>query len=237
MYFRGLFSNLSNPSPRSMRSATSLCATNHLDRISNYSSNMRRNSSTNSMTRYGNSRLSDNESEVSKGSRSSRHSRHSGCRHRKQSEDSGTESDSSRKRRHRRKHRHCNANNSQYKLIDSEPQWKDLQRKHEQMNQMNSQYDDTYSRVNIAQNAVVRHVSGYINSGMESDTETQRNSTLNRAKKKQRSRSKSPESNRRDRLALEVKKHIEYDLVDPSTFTENEKKDIKYTKVEYEIQI
>jgi len=103
-----------------------------------------------------------------------------------------------------------------------------LQRKQEEIN---NQVDDS-PRPNMAQNAVVRHVSGYINSGMESDTETPRNSTLNRAKKKQRSRSKSPDLNRKERLPVEMKKHIEYELVDPLTLTENEKKDIKYTKIE-----
>lgn len=195
-----------------------------------YSSNTRRNSTSN-ISRSRNSRQSDNESEISKCSRSSRHSRHSQhrCRHRRQSEDSGTESDSSRKRRHRRKHKYCNGNSNAYKLVDSEAQWKDLQRKQEEMNNQNG---DQFSQINLAQNAVVRHVSGYINSGMESDTETQRNSTLNRTKKKQRSRSKSPELNRKDRLAAEMKKHIEYELVDPLCLNENEKKDIKYTKIE-----
>lgn len=192
-------------------------------------SDIRRNSSTN-INKSRNSRLSDNESEVSKCSHSSRHSRHSQhrCRHRRQSEDSGTESDSSRKRRHRRKHKYCDPNSNSYKLIDSESQWKDLQRKQ----QINDRIDGDILRTNLAQNAVVRHVSGYLNSGLESDTETTRHSTLNRTKKKQRSRSKSPEVNRKERIPTEMKKHFEYQLVDPITLTENERKDIKYTKIE-----
>ncbi|CAG2107736.1 unnamed protein product [Medioppia subpectinata] len=231
---RGLFSNSTNHSPRSVRSA-SYIATNYgmtpfLDFYDNNYSHVRRNSSSN-VSKSRNSRYSDNESEVSKCSRSSRNSRHSQhrCRHRKQSEDSGTESDSSRKRRHRRKHKHLNGNNNSYKLVDSESQWKDLQKKQKQVNE---EIDGQYMRPNMAQNAVVRHVSGYINSGLESDTETTRNSTLNRNKKKQRSRSKSPEHHRRDRISTEMKKHFDYQLVDPLAMTENEKKDIKYTKIE-----
>ncbi|CAG2171981.1 unnamed protein product, partial [Oppiella nova] len=231
---RGLFSNSTNPSPRSVRSA-SYIATNYgmtpfLDYNANSYSHIRRNSSSN-VSKSRNSRFSDNESEVSKCSRSSRHSRHSQhrCRHRRQSEDSGTESDSSRKRRHRRRHKYSNANTNSHKLVDSESQWKDLQSKQKQMS---DQMDGQYMRPNVAQSAVVRHVSGYINSGLESDTETTRNSTLNRNKKKQRSRSKSPDVNRRDRLPSDIKKHFEYQLVDPLSMTENEKRDIKYTKIE-----
>lgn len=231
---RGLFSSAVNPSPRSVRSASyigdSRGITPFFDYNGNSYSQIRRNSSTNLSNKSRTSRLSDNESEVSKCSRSSRHSRHSQhrCRHRRQSEDSGTESDSSRKRRHRRRHKYGETNTNNYQLVDSESQWNDVQRKNQLMNESN---DECFPRP-YAQSAVVRHVSGYVNSGLESDTETNRNSTLNRTKKKQRSRSKSPEMSRRDRIPSEMKKHFEYELVDPLAMTENERRDIKYTKIE-----
>ncbi|XP_054159627.1 band 4.1-like protein 4 [Oppia nitens] len=238
---RGLFSRDTNPSPRSVRSASHINR-QFLDHNANSYSRVRSNSSSN-VSRSRNSRFSDNESEVSKCSRSSRqsrqsrHSQHSQhrCRHRNKSEDSGTESDSSRKRRHRRKHKYYNGNNYSDKLVDTESQWRDLQQKQQQMNGLNGQIDDRSLRPNGPQSAVVRHVSGYVNSGLESDAETTtHHSTLNRNKNKEirRSRSKSPDVNRRDRLPPEMKKHFEYQLVDPMSLTENERKDIKYTKIE-----
>ena len=234
-----MFSSSVNPSPRSVRSASYITSNRGIAPLFDYNGNsysqIRRNSSTNLSNKSRNSRLSDNESEVSKCSRSSRHSRHSQhrCRHRRQSEDSGTESDSSRKRRHRRRHKYGDANSNSYQLVESESQWNDLQRKNQLVQQMSDTVDDPYAQSRpYAQSAVVRHVSGYVNSGLESDAETNRNSTLNRTKKKQRSRSKSPEMNRRDRIPTEMKKHFEYELVDPLSMTENEKRDIKYTKIE-----
>ena len=210
-----MFSSATNPSPRSIRSTSAL--NSHFNRIPSIDSNH------SSRSHRRNLRQSDNESEISRCSRSSRHSRnsHHRCRHRK-SDESGNESDSSRKR-HRRRHKSCNSRN--YTFVESEDQWKEVLRKQEQ-----GYLRETHSLPRPrTQNAVVRHVSGYINSGMESDSQEV---SVNKMKRKQRSRSKSPEANRKDRIAPEVRKHIEYQLIDSNQLSEREKRDIKYTKVE-----
>ncbi|RWS11783.1 hypothetical protein B4U79_01132 [Dinothrombium tinctorium] len=211
---KGLFSS----SPRSLRSAItapnirSSCVVD-----ANHISHNRRDSSS-SVSRYR-SRTSDNESEVSKCSK---------CRHRRQTDESGTESDSSRKR-HRRRHK-C-VNNNQMKLIDSEQQWKEIQRRRKERNES---IIDSAPKHAIVQSTATRdislnptHHSGYTNSGMESDSELIDCDTLSRAKRRQRS--KSPEHYRRDALPQEVKRHIEYRLVEP---TEDDKQNIRYTRVE-----
>ncbi|RWS28137.1 band 4.1-like protein 2, partial [Leptotrombidium deliense] len=225
---KGLFSS----SPHSMRSA--ITSANLRCAVDGQRVTHRRDSSS---SRYRSGRTSDNESEVSKCSKSSHHSRHSHkssgshhhrCRHRRQTDESGTESDSSRKR-HRRRHK-C-ASNGHTKLIDSEQQWKEIQRirneKHESMK--DSVPKHAILQTTVARDLVMnrRHHSGYTNSGMESDSELIDSNTLNRTKRRQRS--KSPETYRRDALPQEVQRHIEYRLVDP---TEDDKYDIRYTRVE-----
>lgn len=126
-------------------------------------------------------------------------------------------------------------NANEYKLVDSEPQWKEVQRQKLEKSATASSY--TLPRPSFAHNAAVRHVSGYVNSGLESDTEKYDDSTLNRVKRRQKLKTKSPETARREPLASEVKRHIEYQLVDPVTLSENEKRDIKYTKIEYVVRL
>ncbi|CAN8029654.1 unnamed protein product, partial [Ixodes persulcatus] len=211
---RGLYSSSTNPSPRSMRSAGSRHS--HCRSSSNDGGESKR-------RRHRSRRGSDNESEVSKSSRGSRTSKCSkgssgGCRHSCHSRDSGSESDHH--HHHRHKHRHHRRNRS-YELVDSEAQWKEVQKQ---------QQENTFKR---PQNAVVRDLSsrksGYVQSGME--TESEALYAHRRKNRRHRSRSKSPDVKRT--IPEDVKKHIErYHLVDPDALTEEEKKDIKYTKVE-----
>ncbi|KAM7286200.1 band 4.1-like protein 4 [Ixodes scapularis] len=211
---RGLYSSSTNPSPRSMRSSGSRHS--HCRSSSNDGGDSKR-------RRHRSRRGSDNESEVSKSSRGSRTSKCSkgssgGCRHSCHSRDSGSESDHH--HHHRHKHRHHRRNRS-YELVDSEAQWKEVQKQ---------QQENTFKR---PQNAVVRDLSsrksGYVQSGME--TESEALYAHRRKNRRHRSRSKSPDVKRT--IPEDVKKHIErYHLVDPDALTEEEKKDIKYTKVE-----
>lgn len=217
---RGLYSNSTNPSPKSVRSSAS-----------RHSHGNRRTSSIDlsadsKRRRHRSRRGSDDESEVSKSSRGSRGSRcsrgSSGCRHSCHSRDSGSDSESH--HRHRHKHRHHRKHRS-YELIDSEAQWKEVQKR---------QHENNFKR---PQNAVVRDLtcrrSGYVQSGMETESEAQ---FANKKKhRRHRSRSKSPDSKRG--IPADVKKHIEYHLIDPDALTEEEKKDIKYTKVETDTRL
>ncbi|KAH8040265.1 hypothetical protein HPB51_009813 [Rhipicephalus microplus] len=77
--------------------------------------------------------------------------------------------------------------------------------------------------------------------GSDNESEVSKSSRGSRASKcsrassggcrhRHRSRSKSPDVKRS--IPEDVKKHIAYHLIDPVTLTEEEKKDIKYTKVE-----
>ncbi|XP_064474438.1 band 4.1-like protein 4 [Ornithodoros turicata] len=212
---RGLFSNSTNPSPKSVRSSGSRHSHAHCRSSSiDLNGDSRR-------RRHRSRRNSDNESEVSKSSRGSRGSRcsrgSSGCRHSCHSRDSGSESDAH--HRHRHKHRHHRKHRS-YELVDSEAQWKEVQR---QQNESN---------IKRPQNAVVRDLtcrkSGYVQSGME--TESEAHFANKKKHRRHRSRSKSPDTKKT--IPADVKKHIEYSLIDPDALTEQERRDIKYTKVE-----
>lgn len=215
---RGLYSNSTNPSPRSVRSSASQNPrfplhkrTVSMDSDSSYDSRRRRHRSR---------RGSDNESEVSKSSKGSKMSK-SSRRSRKKGGESGSETESQNKKKHSRHHR----SGSHVELVDSEAQWREVQK---------LQQDKANLR---PQSAVVRDLShrrsGYQNSGME--TESEMNYQRRKKHRRHRSRSKSPES--RKTLPTELKQHIDYNLVDPSGLTEEEMKDIKYTKVETDIRL
>ncbi|GFT37334.1 band 4.1-like protein 4 [Trichonephila clavipes] len=170
----------------------------------------RRSSSTDSANRraHRSRRSSDNESEVSRDSRSSR----------RRGRESGSESDSQHHRRQRRRsHRR-----SDYRLVESESQWRKVQ---EQRKEQDS----------ALQSAVVRDLSGrksgYMNSGLDTESEA---TTRHRKKHRRRSRSgsQSPEA-----LPREVKKLLRYQLEDSSHLTEEEKRQIRYTRVESEKEI
>ncbi|XP_054714455.1 band 4.1-like protein 4 [Uloborus diversus] len=171
-------------------------------------------------------RGSDNESDISKSSRGSRGSRSSrnGSSHRKarnHSRESGSDSDSYHKSR-RRKHS-SRRSGSNYNLVDSEVQWKMVQK--QQREKEASKY----------QSAVVRDLSnrksGYMNSGIDTESEAP---VHHRKKHRRHSRSRSRSPDMNPIVPNEVKRHIEYHLIDGTNLTEEEKRSIKYTKVETE---
>ncbi|XP_054711422.1 band 4.1-like protein 4 [Uloborus diversus] len=214
---RGLYSSCTNPSPRSVRSAGALPSRRYplhsragsIESTASYDYRKRKH--------HHSRKQSDNESEISKASRcskSSKSSRHSHRRHGSQSGD-GSDSDSQHKhRRHSRRKKH----GSTYELVDSEGQWREVQKKQEM----------AQARM---QSAVVRDLSkrrsGYMNSGLETESET--NYNHRRRHRRHRSRSRSPDS--KNALPHEIKRYIDYNLIDATTLTEEEKRDIKYTKV------
>ncbi|KAI1301943.1 Band 4.1-like protein 4A [Halotydeus destructor] len=234
---RGLFSSSTNASPRSVRSAYMARPQHERCDVDNNANhvNQRRNSSSS----HHRHRQSDVESQVSKCSKSSHRSHrssrssssHHRCRRRHENE-SGTESDSSRKR-HRRRHRCCEKTGSTHKLVDSEQQWLEIQRRQLEQ-QAAGQFDGPRAGVAVVRELAPtgRHISGY-GSGHESESEVNGSSSLSRAKR----RTKALSENGRSRdiiMPREVKKHIQYDLVEP---TEIDKNDIRYTKVETESRL
>jgi len=153
---------------------------------------------------------SDDESEVSGVSLAS--AKHHRGRHDRSAE-SGSESESSRAAR--RNHRGRRRRSSSYKLIDTNEQWKEVQK--QQGRRGKSEVSE----------ATVRK-SGYVNSGAE--TESELVATLRKNKRRQRSRSRSP-SEARSKLPSELIKHFDFDLQDPPEDT-SKLQEIPYTNVE-----
>merc|ERR1719206_1064620 len=146
---------------------------------------------------------SDDESEVSATSFAS-------GRYQRKGNESGSESESSRSAR--KNHRGRRKRSGSYKLVETDEQWKEVQRQQ--------------GRKGGISEATVRK-SGYVNSGAE--TESELVATLRRNKRRQRSRSRSP-SEARSKLPTELVKHFEFGLVEPGD--PNNPQDIPYTNVE-----
>lgn len=109
-----------------------------------------------------------------------------------------------------------------YELVDSEFQWQEAQKKQE-------------GNLNSIQHASVissnrQMQSGYMNSGLESEVEAscQRH---RRRHYKHRSRSRSP-SEAKNWLSEELKKHLEFNLVDTNGMTDKQLREIPYTVVQ-----
>lgn len=221
---RGLYSNSTNPSPRSVRSAGARASprftfrrTSSVESNSSYEYRKRRH--------HRSRRGSDNESEISKiskGSQISKSSQKSRSKKSSRNGDNASDSDSHNKhKRHSRRHKF----GSNYELVSSENQWKEIQKQKQ---------DNSFLR---PQNAVVRNLanrnSGYINSGLE--TESEINYQHKKKHRRHRSRSRSPDN--KCVLPQEIKKHIEYKLIDSTNMSQDELKDIKYTKVEVDSRL
>ncbi|KAF0291006.1 Band 4.1-like protein 4 [Amphibalanus amphitrite] len=114
--------------------------------------------------------------------------------------DSQSSADSRTQRRH-----HAAADVDE--LIDSEPQWREVQRLQ----------------------AERLRPSGYQNSGMETETELSYQ-PKRRVKRhsRSRSRSRSPETNRNRRLPVELRRHLQFGLVEPPA---DPSADLQYTRV------
>ncbi|GAB6025521.1 hypothetical protein CHUAL_011253 [Chamberlinius hualienensis] len=235
---RGLFSSSTNPSPRSVRSAGWKLPSNRSGHHrlrhrspscdSDDSCDSRRRRHSHSGHRHHRSRRnSDNESERSAGSKCS-HSHHSHSRKHGERSSSCHHKESTSEVELSQKHRNhsdrfvrCSSN---YELIDSTAQWNEV-KKHKQEQQMYK-----------SQSAVIRDLSvrksGYTNSGMESEAEV---NYMNRKRhRKHRSRSPQSESRHSKGPPPEIRKHIAYHLIDPTSMSDTQLKDIPYKNVETE---
>ncbi|XP_015378725.1 PREDICTED: band 4.1-like protein 4 isoform X2 [Diuraphis noxia] len=205
---RGLYSS---SSPRSVRSGPHQIM-RHARRSSSVDSQSSNDSRSCRKHRHRNNRRSsDNESEQSgrSGKSGKSHRKH---RHRSRKSSTG---DDHEHRRHR------------YQLVESEGQWREVQRRQAE------------GRSAIQKASVVRPRSGYANSGLESESEISHHSSSYRRRKhrKHRSRSRSPsESNSKTRLPEELKKHLEFELVETDGMTEEQLREIPYTAVKTSLQ-
>lgn len=110
---------------------------------------------------------------------------------------------------------------SQYELVDSEAQWREVQRR------------QAAGGSGVHQATVINNKdrrSGYMNSGME--TESEMSYHHKRKQKKHRSRSRSPEGANKTRLPEELKKHLEFALIDTAGMSETQLREIPYTVIE-----
>lgn len=228
---RGLFSKSASASPLSVRSAF---VSRYDYGRNNYVSHMKRNTSTSSLQRLkpNSGRISDNESEVSRYSRCSKHS-HRKCHHHhhrhRQSEDSGTESDSSKKRKSKRKLHACR---EQPKLID----WNEILEKRKADDLAGGIGGETVKQ----SSAVVRNVSRYLHSSLDSGSESPHNDYPRYPADSNGCvvRNGQPVvADRKRYFPPEVKRYIHHQPVDISNLTETERKDIHLTKIEYERSI
>ncbi|KYQ55467.1 Band 4.1-like protein 4A [Trachymyrmex zeteki] len=173
---RGLYTS---SSPRSVRSAGTAPAL--LSRLQRRSSSVESQSSGDSHSRSGHRRRSHSHSHR-------RHSRHSDC----ESELSRGSDTRSGHRKHRRKHRNSRSS-SRHELVDSEPQWREAQKR----------------KGEGVQKAIVSH------------TEPRR---------RHRSRHRSP--SQKQPLPDELRKHLEFGLIDTSGMSEQQRREISYTVVQ-----
>ncbi|XP_054277525.1 band 4.1-like protein 4 isoform X2 [Macrosteles quadrilineatus] len=209
---RGLYTG---SSPRSLRSAghshSRALAARRSSSVESHSSNDSR--SCKRHRHHRSRRSSDNESELSRCSGGGKSRRH---RHRSRRA-SGGEDSSSRHNSKSSKHR--------YELVDSESQWKEVQRRQAE----GSSGIQQATVISNKESQNINRRSGYMNSGME--TESEHSYHHRRKHRKHRSRSRSP-SEGKSRLPDELKQHLEFRLVETEGMSESQLREIPYKVVE-----
>lgn len=239
---RGLFGVA--PSPRSTRSAsrTDLSQTrgSSTQNFRQRSSSVESQSSNDSRScrRYKsgsrNRRQSDNESELSRGSGKSGHSHRKQRRHRsrksRRNGDSGSENESMKSRNYSG-HR---ASKDNYELVDSELQWREVQRKQSELKEITS---------GVQQAAVTKssHLTNHSKTNSHSSSTLGGHGQHGRGRKHRRHRSPGGAGeggnaeNGGGRHSLwnsELAKHLQFDLIDTTGMSEDQLREIPYTIVE-----
>ncbi|XP_076252360.1 band 4.1-like protein 4 isoform X2 [Rhynchophorus ferrugineus] len=200
---KGLYNSSAPPSPRSVRSGSRYRSSSVDSQSSNDSRSCKK--------RRHRSRTSDNESELSKGSsRSRRKHRRRKSRSRK---DSGSENESKSGERRSSKSKSDNY----YELVDSGLQWQEAQLKNNSGGASNAIQQATVVSSRSRSHEKSRHGSEYGTGGRH------------HKHRKHRSRSRSPAD--KAWLSDELKKHLEFDLVDTSGMSDLQLKEIPYTVV------
>lgn len=201
---KGLYNNSVPPSPRSVRSGSRYRSSSLDSQSSNDSRSCRR--------RRHRSRTSDNESELSKSSNRSRR------KHRKRRSKSRRDSESEQDNRTRERRRSkSNKSDKFYELVDSGVQWQEAQLKNKDSNS------------NTIQQATVVSSKTSDKTHRNSNTDYGTHGRQNKHRK-HRSRSRSP-AETKAWLPDELKKHLEFDLVDTTGMSDLQLKEIPYTIV------
>lgn len=107
-----------------------------------------------------------------------------------------------------------------YELIDSGSQWQEVQKKQE----------ENLSTIQHASVISSNRRSGYLNSGLETESEGSCHHHRKRHRK-HRSQSRSP-SESKTWLPDELKRHLEFDLIETSGMSEQQLREIPYTVVQ-----
>ncbi|KAG5678589.1 hypothetical protein PVAND_008251 [Polypedilum vanderplanki] len=205
---RGLFGI--NSSPKSVRSASSRNGNSNSNGHRHRSSSVESQSSNDSRSgrrhRSRSKRMSDNESELSRGSGRSGRSHRKHRRHRSRNRESGSE------RGGNRDHNHNDKYSESLELVDSNTQWLEVQRKQAEK-----------SNLGTVQQAVIKS-----NTAPKSNNSTD---TYSRNKKNRKHR--SPTDSRNNKIwSSELSRHLQFDLVDTEGMTEEQLREIPYTVVE-----
>ncbi|KAL7051515.1 hypothetical protein ACKWTF_004492 [Chironomus riparius] len=206
---RGLFGI--NSSPKSVRSASSRNGNSqsngHRQRSSSVESQSSNDSRSGRRHRSRSKKMSDNESEMSRGSGRSGRSHRKHRRHRSRNRESGSERGSS------TRDYNCNEKYAdQPELVDSNKQWLEVQRKQAEKSNMGT----------VQQASVIKS-----NTAPKSNNSTD---TYSRNKKHRKHR--SPTDSRNKIWSSELTRHLQFDLVDTDGMTEDQLKEIPYTVVE-----
>ncbi|XP_068916245.1 band 4.1-like protein 4 isoform X2 [Tenebrio molitor] len=208
---KGLYNNSIPVSPRSVRSAGPRYRSSSLDSQSS-------NDSRSCKKRKHRSKLtSDNESELSKSSNRS-HRKHRRRRSKGNKKDSESEQESQ-DRKYSNKMKHLD---HQYELVNSDYQWQEVQRK--LYNEGNS---NSIQQANVISS---RRSCHQMYNDAKNDCEIVYNSKT-RKHRKHRSRSRSP-AEPKSWLSEELKKHLEFDLIDTTGMSDSQLKEIPYTVVQ-----
>lgn len=112
---------------------------------------------------------------------------------------------------------------SRYELVDSGSQWREVQRR--QAGEANNNSNSIQQA-----NVVSSKRSGYVNGALENESEVSY-SNRHRKHRRHRSRSCSP-SEGKNWLSDEIKKHLEFDLIDTVGMSEAQLREIPYTVVQ-----
>ncbi|KAJ3640243.1 hypothetical protein Zmor_003553 [Zophobas morio] len=207
---KGLYNNSIPVSPRSVRSAGPRYRSSSLDSQSS-------NDSRSCKKRKHRSKLtSDNESELSKSSNRS-HRKHRRRRSKSSRRDSESEPEL-----HDRKYSNKRQTDHQYELVNSDYQWQEVQRKLHNEGNSNS-----IQQANVISSRRSHH-QAY--NEVRNDCDIGYSNKV-RKHRKHRSRSRSP-SEAKSWLSEELKKHLEFDLIDTTGMSDSQLKEIPYTVVQ-----
>ncbi|XP_015835298.1 band 4.1-like protein 4 isoform X3 [Tribolium castaneum] len=205
---KGLYNNSVPISPRSVRSAGPRYRSSSLDSQSS-------NDSRSCKKRKHRSKLtSDNESELSKSSNRS-HRKH---RRRRSKSRRDSESEPESERKYSSKLRQVD---HQYELVNSDYQWREVQKK-----LYNESTGNSIQQANVISS---RRSCQQIYDGKNECEMIYPNKV--RKHRKHRSRSRSP-SEPKSWLSDELKKHLEFDLIDTTGMSDSQLKEIPYTVVQ-----